>query len=216
MVKSTSPSSLLIEQQVFKTVFERVQHERKLSNADQTLLLHFFRNRFTHALSALTNLRVHKYIFTPSNRVVWSVEGKTQEYQILPSAPFCACNDFYFRVINREIFLCYHLLAFKLAHELNQYVVTKRSDRNFDELMDHLRTPSPEHRRLSSQDLENIRQTITTLLDATIERSARELITEIHRYGFEVKSPQHLGIILSKDKKNRFKAHKGKWYLHKE
>ena len=216
MVKSTSPSSLLIEQQVFKTVFERVQHERKLSNADQTLLLHFFRNRFTQALSALTNLRVHKYIFTPSNRVVWSVEGKTQEYQILPSAPFCACNDFYFRVINREIFLCYHLLAFKLAHELNQYVVTKRSDRNFDELMDHLRTPSPEHRRLSSQDLENIRQTITTLLDATIERSARELITEIHRYGFEVKSPQHLGIILSKDKKNRFKAHKGKWYLHKE
>jgi predicted nucleic acid-binding Zn finger protein len=206
----------MVEQQVFRTVFTRVQHKRELSNADQTLLLHFFRNRFTNALNALTNLKVHKYIFTPSNRVLWSVEGKTQEYQILPSAPFCACNDFYFRVINREIFLCYHLLAFKLAHVLNQYVVTKRSDRNFEELMDLLRTPSPEHRRLSSQDIENIRQTITTLLDAKIERSARELITEIHRYGFEVKSPQHLGTILSKDKQNRFKAHNGKWYLHKE
>jgi predicted nucleic acid-binding Zn finger protein len=206
----------MIEQRVFNTVFARVQHKGELSNDDQALLLHFFRNRFTNALDAITHRRVHKYVFTPSNRVIWSVEGKNQAYQILPSAPFCACNDFYFRVINREIFLCYHLLAFKLAHVLNQYIVTVKSDRSFEELMGCLRTPSTEHGRLSSQDIENIRQTITTLLDAKIERSARELITEIHRYGFEVKSPQHLGTILSKDKKNRFKAHKGKWYLHKE
>ena len=206
----------MIEQRVFNTVFARMQHKGELSNDDQTLLLHLFRNRFTKALDAITHHRVHKYVFTPSNRVIWSVEGKTQAYQILPSAPFCACNDFYFRVINREIFLCYHLLAFKLAHVLNQYIVTVKSDRSFEELMDCLRTPSTEHRRLSSQDIENIRQTITTLFDTKIERSARELITEIHRYGFEVKSPQHLGTILSKDKKNRFKAHKGKWYLHKE
>ena len=87
---------------------------------------------------------------------------------------------------------------------------------SFDEVLDRLRTPSSEHRRLSSQDIENIRHTIATLLDAQIERSARELLIDIQKYGFEVASPQHLGTILGKDNKNRFTSRKGKWRLHKE
>lgn len=216
MGKQANLTPSMIEQQVFNAVYARVQCEQKLSDADYIVLLQFFRNRFTNALDAITNHRVHKYVFTPSNRVLWSVEGKTQEYQILPLASFCACSDFYFRVINREIFLCYHLLAFKLAYILHQYIVIVRPDQNYGEVVDHLRVPSSEHQRLSSQEIENIRRTIVTLLDAMIERSAHELITDLHRYGFEVKSPQHLGTILSKDKKKRFTTHKGKWLLHKE
>lgn len=216
MPENLNSSSLMIEQQVFDTVYLRVQQSRKLSHDDQSLLLRSFRTRFTHALDAITNCRVHKYLFNPSTRVLWFVEGKTHEYQILPSAPYCACNDFYFRVINREIILCYHLLAFRLAYALNQYVVTVKSDYCYDEVLARLRTPSSEYRRLSSQDIENIRNTIATLLDTQIERSARELIIDIHKYGFEVTSPQHLGTILSKDKQNRFMSCEGKWRLHKE
>ena len=216
MTENPNSTSLMIEKQVFNTVYARVQKSGKLTNTDQSLLLQSFRTRFTNALDAITNCRVHKYFFTPSTRVLWFVEGKTHEYQILPSAPFCACNDFYFRVINREILFCYHLLAFMLAHALNQYIVTVKSDQSYDEVLDRLRTPSSEHRRLSSQDIENIRHTVATLLNAPIERSARELIIDIYQYGFEVTSPQHLGIILSKDKKNRFTTCKGKWRLHKE
>lgn len=216
MAEKSNSSSLLMEQQVFDAVYLRVQQSGALSHADKSLLLQFFRNRFTNALDAIVNLRVHKYLFTPSTRVLWSVEGKTQEYQILPSAPFCACNDFYFRVINREILLCYHLLAFMLAHPLNQYVITVKSDQSYEEVLDRFRIPRSEPQRLSSQDIENIRHTIATLLGANIERSARELTIDIHKYGYEVMSPQHLGTILSKDKKNRFKPHKGKWHLHKE
>jgi predicted nucleic acid-binding Zn finger protein len=216
MTETPNSPSLQVEQQVVNAVYERVQKSGKLSSADKSLLLQSFRNRFTNALDAITNFRVYKYLFTPSTRVLWCVEGKTHEYQILPSAPFCACNDFYFRVINREIFLCYHLLAFMLAHALNQYVVNVKSDHSYDEVLDRLRIPRSEHRRLPSQDIENIRHTIATLLDAQIERSARELIIDIHKYGFEVTSSQHLGTILSKDKKNRFSSRKGKWRLHKE
>jgi predicted nucleic acid-binding Zn finger protein len=216
MTEDSNLSSFKVEQQVFHAVYARVLNSGTLSKADQSLLLQTFRNRFTNAFGAITTFRVHKYFFTPSRRILWFVEGKTHEYQILPSAPFCACNDFFFRVINREIFFCYHLLAFMLAHALNQYVVTEKSDYSFDEVLDRLRIPSSEHRRLSSQDIENIRQTIATLLDAPIERSAQELLIDIHKFGFEVTSPQHLGTILSKDKKNRFTPRKGKWHLHKE
>jgi predicted nucleic acid-binding Zn finger protein len=216
MAENTNSSSLMMEQQVFDAVYIRMQKSGALSQTDKSLLLQFFRNRFTNALDAIVNLRVHKYLFTPSTRVLWSVDGKTQEYQILPSAPFCTCNDFYFRVINHEILLCYHLLAFRLARALNQYVTTVKSDQSYEEVLDRFRMPRSEHQKLSSQDIENIRHTIATLLDANIERSARELTIDIHKYGFEVTSPQHLGTILSKDKKNRFKPHKGKWHLHKE
>ena len=216
MTENPNSTSLKVEQQAFNAVHVRVLKSRQLSEVDQSLLHQSFKNRFTNALDAITNSRVHKYLFIPSTRVLWCVEGKTHEYQILPSAPFCACNDFYFRVINREIFLCYHLLAFMLAHALNQYVVTVKSDHSYDEVLDRLRIPSSEHRRLSSQDIENIRHTIAMLLDTPIERSARELIIDIHKYGFEVTSPQHLGTILSKDKTNRFTINKGRWRLHKE
>ena len=216
MTDTPNSSSLTVEQQAFNTVYARALQSGKLSNADQSLLLQSFQNRFTNALDAIMNFRVHKYLFNPSTRVLWSVEGKTHEYQILPSAPFCTCNDFYFRVISHEIFLCYHLLAFMLAHALDQYVVNVKSDTEYDEVLNRLRIPSSEHRRLSSQDIENIRHSIATLLDAQIERSARELLIDIHKYGFEVTSPQHLGTILSKDKKNRFTTCKGKWRLHKE
>ena len=216
MTENSQLSSFILEQQAFHAVHERVLKSKQLSNADQLLLLQVFHKRFTNALDAITNFRVHKYLFTPSTQVLWCVEGKTHEYQILPSAPFCACNDFYFRVINREIFLCYHLLAFMLAHALNQYIVTVKSDHSYDEVLDRLRMLGSEHRRLSSQDIEKIRHTIAKLLDTQIERSARELIIDIHKYGFEVTSPQHLGTILSKDRQNRFTTCKGKWRRHKE
>ncbi len=216
MTETPNSSSLTVEQQAFNAVYARVLQSGKLSDADQSQLLQSFQNRFTNAFDAVMNFQVHKFLFTPSTRVLWSVEGKTHEYQILPYARFCACNDFYFRVINHEIFLCYHLLAFMLAHALNQYVVNVKSDTDYDQVLNRLRMLSLEHRRLSSQDIENIRNSIAKILDTQIERSARELIIDIHKYGFEVTSPQHLGTILSKDKKNRFITCKGKWRLHKE
>jgi predicted nucleic acid-binding Zn finger protein len=82
-----------------------------LSKAAQERLVEVFGLRFVNASKALEEAKVRKIVFLPSNRVVWLVSGRGRDYVILPRARFCSCEDFYFRVISHEEFLCYHLLA---------------------------------------------------------------------------------------------------------
>jgi predicted nucleic acid-binding Zn finger protein len=104
------------------------QHLIQLSDA--------FGSRFIKAWEAVQKDRVKKYIFSPSGRIVWVVVGREREYQIMPVAGFCSCDDFYFRVMDRETNICYHLIAQKLADTLNQYDKIDEEDRLYDCLMD--------------------------------------------------------------------------------
>jgi predicted nucleic acid-binding Zn finger protein len=107
----------------------------KLSGNNLTDLYEIFGQRFTKALDALKENRVKKYIFQPSQRVVWIVIGKERDYLIMPEAEFCPCDDFYFRVLDKKAHMCYHLLAQKIAQNLGWFENIETDDCNYGMLM---------------------------------------------------------------------------------
>jgi predicted nucleic acid-binding Zn finger protein len=109
--------------------------EGKLSGKNLTALYELFGQRFTKALNALKENRVKKYVFKPSGRTVWIVIGRERDYLIMPEAEFCMCDDFYFRVLDREIHLCYHLIAQKIARNLGWYETLEENDEHYESLM---------------------------------------------------------------------------------
>ena len=109
--------------------------EGKLSGKNLTELYELFGQRFTKALDALKENRVKKYVFKPSIRTVWIVIGKERDYLIMAEAEFCMCDDFYFRVLDKKIHLCYHLIAQKIARNLRWYETIEESDELYETLM---------------------------------------------------------------------------------
>jgi predicted nucleic acid-binding Zn finger protein len=109
--------------------------EGRLSGKRLTELFDLFGQRFMKALDTLKENRVKKYIFKPSGRIVWIVIGRERDYLIMPVAEFCMCNDFYFRVLDKKIHLCYHLIAQKIACNIGWYKTIEENDELYDTLM---------------------------------------------------------------------------------
>ena len=109
--------------------------EGKLSGKNLTELYELFGQRFTKALDALKENRVKKYVFKPSGRTVLIVIGKERDYLIMAEAEFCMCDDFYFRVLDKKIHLCYHLIAQKIARNLRWYENIEENDELYETLM---------------------------------------------------------------------------------
>jgi len=107
----------------------------KLSGENLTDLYELFGQRFTKALGAVKEGRVKKYIFHPSDRVVWIVVGRERDYLIMPEAEFCTCDDFYFRVLDRKVHMCYHVLTQKIAQNLGWFEVFEEHDDCLEMLM---------------------------------------------------------------------------------
>jgi len=128
---------------VLNAVCREAKKESKLTGKNLTKLYEIFGQRFTRAFEALKEGRVKKYVFKPSGRTVWIVVGKERDYLIMPESEFCSCDDFYFRVLDREIHLCYHLLAQKLANNLGWYETIEEHDELYDSLMDEWKKPTP-------------------------------------------------------------------------
>jgi len=91
--------------------------------------------RFIKAWQLIEQKRIKKYVFEPSNRIIWVAVGTKSEYQILPKSGYCDCSDFYFRVVDEEISFCYHLLSQRLAESLNVFDEVRESDEFYNELM---------------------------------------------------------------------------------
>ena len=202
-----------LDQTRLKETYDRIKREKQIREADRNRLLQVFGDRFTKALAALEAGRVRKLVFYPSGRTIWTVVGEKREYQILSRANFCSCNDFYFRVLSHEAFLCYHLIAQKMAEALGKYVFIEGGDEDYEALLSDLRKPTAERRRLLREDAEHVRKIIETILSKDEGWSARQLLLETQAFGFEVQTPQHLAAILVADKKKRFKCERGKWRL---
>ena len=112
------------------------KQEGKLNGKNLTELYDLFGQRFTKALEALKENRIKKYTFRPSNRTVWIVIGKERDYLLMPEAEFCTCDDFYFRVLDRKVHLCYHLIAQKIARNLGWFDAIEEHDELYASLMD--------------------------------------------------------------------------------
>ncbi|MCL1965756.1 MAG: hypothetical protein FWF66_02225 [Candidatus Bathyarchaeota archaeon] len=114
----------------------------KLSGENINELYELFGQRFTKALDVLKDNRVKKYVFSPSARVVWIVVGRERDYLIMPEAEYCTCDDFYFRVLDKKVHMCYHLFAQKIAQNLEWFEVIDTDDEDYDMLMDEWKKAS--------------------------------------------------------------------------
>ena len=124
-------------------ICKQAKAEDKLSGKNLTDLFDLFGQRFTKALDALKENRIKKYIFKPSNRVVWVVVGRERDYLLMPEAEFCTCDDFYFRVLDRKVHLCYHLIAQKIAWNLSWFEILNENDELYPSLMNEWKSANP-------------------------------------------------------------------------
>jgi predicted nucleic acid-binding Zn finger protein len=129
------------EIEILKRICRDLAQEHKIKPSEFEKLSTVFGQRFTKAWEALESKRVKKYVFNPSSRVVWIVVGKGRDYLIMPAVDFCTCNDFYFRVMNRQIHLCYHLIGQKLAEALKKYDSYEEDDELYEALMKEWKKP---------------------------------------------------------------------------
>ncbi len=128
---------------ILKNTCKKARKEKRLTGKDLDNLHKVFGKRFINALETLRENRVKKYVFKPSRRIVWIVVGKKRDYLLMPEAQFCSCDDFYFRVLDREIHLCYHLIAQKIAEILKWFEKFEENDEIFESLMNEWRNPIP-------------------------------------------------------------------------
>jgi predicted nucleic acid-binding Zn finger protein len=132
---TTNEKEEISEIDMLNAICKQAKAEDKLSGKNLTDLYDLFGQRFTKALEALKENRVKKYVFKPSNRVVWIVVGRERDYLIMPEAEFCTCDDFYFRVLDKKVHLCYHLIAQKIARNLGWFEVIDENDELYPSLM---------------------------------------------------------------------------------
>jgi predicted nucleic acid-binding Zn finger protein len=124
---------------ILNDVCKKAKADGKLTGKNLTKLYEIFGQRFTRAFEALKENRVKKYVFKPTGRTVWIVVGRERDYLIMAEAEFCTCDDFYFRVLDRKVHLCYHLIAQKLAKNLDWYELVEEHDELYDSLMSEWR-----------------------------------------------------------------------------
>lgn len=120
---------------LIKEICEEAKREGKITGIQLFRLSETFGSRFLKAWEALKEGRVKKYRFKPSGRTVWIVVGREREYLVMPAADFCSCDDFYYRVMDGEAYLCYHLIAQKMAESLGWYDLVKENDELYETLM---------------------------------------------------------------------------------
>lgn len=105
-----------------------IKSEGKITQKSHSLLSLMFGNKYKKATKTISDRRVRKYLFRPSGREIWTVVGNKGEYQVIPSVGFCACADFYYRLKDGAVHLCYHLLAQRLAEALDAFETVRVSD----------------------------------------------------------------------------------------
>lgn len=172
-----------------------------------------FGKRFDNAYKALKKGRVKRYCFKPSGRVVWIVVGKERDYEVIPEVDFCTCDDFYFRVIDHEAYLCYHLIAQKLADALGEYEGIEASDQIYDALMEEWRTVRVVKKALPVVEIKGIRDASRVALYDGSELTVHQLLIQLKSLGFDISTPHHLAVILATDPERRFGCKGGIWRL---
>jgi len=103
----------------------------KLTEEQNLRLGEQFGDRFKNALQLMNGRKVHRYRFRPSGRVIWTVKGRKAVYQVIPETSFCNCDDYYFRVMNGQKALCYHIVAQKISSALGKYGTSDLRDAQY-------------------------------------------------------------------------------------
>ena len=107
---------------------------KELSAQLRDSLVKTFGERFANGWDLAGSRKVRRYEFKPSGRVVWAVQGRKGEYQVMPDIPFCYCDDYYFRVMDRKRGLCYHIIAQRVAEALDQFGTVAKKDSQYSSI----------------------------------------------------------------------------------
>ncbi len=127
------------ENELMGEAIAELRSDGRLSERLKDSLLKAFGERFTNGWELASSGKVRRYEFIPSGRVVWVVQGRRGEYQVMPDIPFCYCDDYYFRVMDKKRGLCYHIIAQRVAETLNRFVRISKKDAQYSTITDRWR-----------------------------------------------------------------------------
>ena len=131
------------ELELLERICERIVATGKLPSEEYQNLPPSFKKRFENAVKSVEDRAVSRYAFLPSGRIVWTVRGRSGEYQIMPETNFCSCDDFYFRVMGYKRQMCYHMIAQRIAGRLGLYNEYELRDSDYDRLTEKWRAKEP-------------------------------------------------------------------------
>jgi predicted nucleic acid-binding Zn finger protein len=200
-----------VEEHILYDALESIKAKQLVPEEIHRILWNVFRTRFGNALEAVEGDKVKKIVFKLSNRIVWCVSGKERNYLILPDAGYCSCEDFYFRVISHEEFICYHLLAQKLAQALGRYIIVEEKDERYEEVVLKMAREGEQARKLPIAKVENIRRIVAGVLSEEKCLPLGKLLEAVREAGFPELTRKHLVSILVADKTKRFRSFEGLW-----
>lgn len=90
------------------------------SEITEKLVKIFSVEKFLSAMEKITLNQINKYVFKPSGRILWLVNGKNHDYLIYPKR-YCTCIDFNLQSITKNHkYLCKHLIAQALFEHLDK------------------------------------------------------------------------------------------------
>jgi predicted nucleic acid-binding Zn finger protein len=110
-------------------------------------------SRLSKARAVVDSQGVKLHKFHPSGKTIWTVVGRECDFlvDIDPEDEtklYCACGDFYYRVLSTKVTECYHLLALKIALKEELYVVVNFDDDEYPQFLKAL--VSDDFRAISS------------------------------------------------------------------
>jgi predicted nucleic acid-binding Zn finger protein len=119
------------ENELIERACVELESHKELSPSLKEALQELLGDRFTNGWELAVAKKVRRYEFEPSGRMVWAVQGRKSEYQVMPDIPFCYCDDYYFRVMDRKRGLCYHIIAQRIAAALHQFETVPKKDSQY-------------------------------------------------------------------------------------
>lgn len=87
--------------------------------------------RVQKAVKVTLGKGVKLHIFKPSNREIWTVVGRDNEYWVDPENNFCSCKDYYFQTLSGKE-QCYHLQIIDVAKKKNLVDLVEFSDDEYN------------------------------------------------------------------------------------
>jgi predicted nucleic acid-binding Zn finger protein len=179
----------------------------------EELSCRFGRSRVEKAIRTVMDGGVKLYVFKPSGRILWVIEGREKKRFILPASGYCSCEDFYFNVVDGKARLCYHVIAQRIASLCSRYDVVEARDDLYDEFTREFREMPMEGKPRYLDVAENIRAISFEILAEKGPQPTGVLYFLLSERGIDIPSKRSLSMILRMDPKNRFKFKSGKWIL---
>ena len=119
-------------------IFEKARKKQLIDEDFINFLELIFPDKSSDVMETLKR-GITKYIYKPSNRVVWTAMGRNQEHLVYPKL-FCSCQDYYKNVVVNKIReFCKHIIAQVISEALHNFKETTLNDKEFKELVGDLK-----------------------------------------------------------------------------